>query len=49
MKADVALLLARLTEDEPDLASGALSDVTLSDDIASFIRQLLDPHGVNGS
>jgi hypothetical protein len=39
-EADVALLLARLTEDDPDLAGG-----TLSNDTASFIRQLLDPHG----
>ena len=39
-EADVALLLARLAEDDPDLASG-----TVSDDTASFIRQLLDPHG----
>ena len=37
---DVVLILARLTEDDPGLAGG-----TVSDDIASFIRQLLDPHG----
>ena len=43
-EADVALLLARLTEDDPDLAGGTAPN-TVSDDTASFIRQLLDPHG----
>ena len=44
-EADVALLLARLSEDDPDLTGGTLSVDTVSDDTASFIRQLLDPHG----
>ena len=39
-EAVVALFLARLTEDDPDLADG-----TVSDDTASFIRHLLDPNG----
>jgi hypothetical protein len=37
---DIALLLDHLAEDDPDLAGDAVSD-----EAASFIRQLLDPHG----
>jgi hypothetical protein len=38
--ADIAHVLARLTEDEPDLNADELPD-----DAAEFLRQLLDPHG----
>ena len=44
-EADVSLLLARLSEDDPDLTGGTLSVDTVSDYTASFIRQQLDPHG----
>jgi hypothetical protein len=37
---DITLLLARLTDNEPDLAGHHVPD-----DAASFIRRLLDPHG----